>query len=57
MRTQLVFWVTIIAMTVAVLGISPILCALESNSPVTMVGKTLPCVSIARANQVAGNPL
>jgi hypothetical protein len=54
MRTKLVFVITIVTMAGAVMGLSPVLCALEGPSPVTMAGTTpLPCVQIAHANRDA----
>jgi len=50
---QLVFWITIVAITATVTGFSPVLCVLESHSPVAMAGNTLPCVQIAGANREA----
>jgi hypothetical protein len=48
MRTQLVFWITLVAMTATVTSMSPLFCAL-GPSPVTMVGNVLPCVTLAKA--------
>jgi hypothetical protein len=58
MRTKLVFLITILTMTGAVMGLSPALCVLQGPSPVTMAGTTpLPCVQIAHANRDAGGHL
>jgi hypothetical protein len=58
MRTKLVFLITILTMTGAVMGLSPALCVLQGPSPTTMAGKTpLPCVQIARAKSAAGDHL
>lgn len=57
MRTQLAFWITIVAMTAAAVGLAPMLCALESHPRDVIAGKVLPCVSIARAGHASGGPL
>jgi hypothetical protein len=58
MRTKLVFSITIVTMTGAVMGLSPALSVLEDPSLLTMAGKTpLPCVQIARAKSAVADHL